>query len=385
MEDSVAVLSPFQGSGERILIGIADYFRYNECYEIRPYDLSREKIDITEINQNHKACIFVDPTGKWFGRLDEITIPCVTVFQEDEGSLAASILVGDLEIGRLAAEHFHGRGFHHYGFAGRIDQTRMKTIYQSFKESLDLDRYNLHLFSEKFPERMANSEEEDVKKSVFQYRLKTWLESLPKPVGVFVSDDWQCYEVYTCCKMLGLSVPEEVALLGINDDPLACRLATPNLTSIRLPFEKIGYEAGQTLASLIKGDSPQNRLIKPAGVVVRGSTQTIAVEDEVVKKGLDFMERNSQKPIKVEDILDHIGVSRSMLERRFRAELGRTPLVEMRRQRVERARSLLADSEFSIQKISELSGFASNIRFTTVFGEQVGMTPTEFRKAMLPS
>jgi len=385
MEKPIAVAAPFHGLGERILIGIADFFRKEKRYRMRPFELDGTSDYVDSLNRDYAGCICVDPNGEKVGQYSAFEIPLVTVFQEAQYPSVGSVVLNDEEIGAMAADHYHGRGFQDYAFAGSITQPRIKRVYQSFKNCLDLKRSNLHLFSERFPSTGFRSSGTGSQLSIFQKRLQNWIASLPKPVGIFVVDDWQSYEIQLACHELQISIPDSVALLGVNDDALACNISSPSLTSIRLPYEKMGAEAGRALMEVMQGETPKKRIVKPIGVVVRESTRTIAVKDEVVRRGMDFIEKEGKKPIHVEDILKHLGVSRSLLERRFRSELGRTPLVELRRQRVERARQLLADSELPINKIAEMSGFASNIRFTTVFREQVGITPSEFRKAMFPT
>ena len=123
----------------------------------------------------------------------------------------------------------------------------------------------------------------------------------------------------------------------------------------------------------------------PMGLIARGSTKVVVVGDVIVKAAVSYIHENYMHSINVESILEELNVSRSLLERRFRDELGITPLVELRRQRIERARALLSDSRQTIHDMGNRCGFSSAIRFTTVFKEQVGMTPSEFRKKMVPN
>jgi LacI family transcriptional regulator len=286
------------------------------------------------------------------------------------------------EIGRMAAQHLNGRGYRQYAFVGGIDHDHAKQRYLAFREQLSSSELNLHLFSESFPPGGTIRPSDPITRR-YRERFALWLEALPKPIGLFAVDDWMAYETHLACRKLGLRIPNDVAIVGVNDDDITCQMATPRLTSIRLPWERIGMEAGKLLLERIQGLSEAtSRVLSPVGLVARESTNAFAVKDKVVEQALRYMQKESIRPIRVEEVLKHVGVSRSLLERRFRGEIGRTPLVELRRQRVERARGLLADTELAINRISELCGFASNIRFTTVFREQVGITPTEFRSQM---
>ncbi len=378
---SVAVFCPFHGMGEKILIGISNYFTERNDWDFQAIRIMDSRIGDEFREADYDGAIILDTGEQLPPQLEALDIPVVRVFDRKEGKKTALVTVDHDEIGRLAAQHLHGRGFKNFAFVGGIDATFAKRRYFAFKRYLDEKGVNLHLFSEAFPSRDALDVNAG-KFSGFRDRMKTWLDALPKPVGIYALDDWKAFETQLVCRKLEIRIPEDVAIIGVNDDDLACHICNPNLSSIRLPFEKLGYEAGASVVTLVDKGRVEDKSLKCIGLVTRGSTNTFAVSDSVVEEALKFMQRESNKPIRVEEVLQHVGVSRSLLERRFRGEIGRTPLVEMRRQRVERARELLADTELAINKIAELCGFASNIRFTTVFREQVGITPTEFRSQM---
>ncbi|MEA2068574.1 MAG: helix-turn-helix domain-containing protein, partial [Verrucomicrobiota bacterium] len=153
-------------------------------------------------------------------------------------------------------------------------------------------------------------------------------------------------------------------------------------SSIRMPVERVGYDAAALLNRVLAGkDSIDTKhFLPPAGMVSRQSTDVLQVKDAIVAKALQFIQDHVSEPIKVEDLLKHVFVSRTLLERKFRTELDRTPLVEIRRQRVRRARQLLSDTNLSISEIAEACGFSSDIRLSTVFKEITGRSPSSFRK-----
>jgi len=378
---SFAVFSSFHGKGEKILIGIANYFAEKSDWSFQAFRVVDSKITEDFNQDDFDAAIVLETSEFNVPQLDHLKIPVVRVFDRKDGQKDPLVSVDNEEIGRMAAQHLHGRGFKNFAFVGGIDSPYAKRRYFAFKKYLDDKDINLHLFSEAFPSR-DGVDAGSVKFSGFRERMKTWLDALPKPVGIYALDDWKAFETQIACKKIGFRIPEDIAIIGVNDDDLACHISSPNLSSIRLPFERVGYEAAASAVELLEKGFVEDKTLRCIGLVTRGSTNTFAVSDTVVEEALKFMQREANKPIRVEEVLQHVGVSRSLLERRFRGEIGRTPLVEMRRQRVERARELLSDTELAINKIAELCGFASNIRFTTVFREQVGVTPTEFRSQM---
>ncbi len=379
---SIAVIAPFQGVGEKVLIGIADFFQKNTNYIMRPIHID----SLDELNEymswDFAGLILVGQNDNLPEAITQGNIPTIRVFDLDEDVNDNAVSVDNAEIGALAAQHLYGRGFKHFAFVGGIDLLDSKARYHAYKKFLDNKQSHLHLFSESFPQKIVGSIE-DRRNRGFYDRLKTWLDALPKPVGIFASDDWKAFETHLAARSINIKIPDEIAIVGVNDDELACQISMPLLSSIRLPYERVGYEAASAIIQLIETGKPVNvKTLKPIGLVTRESTNSFAVTDQVVEQALQFMQRENTKPIRVEEVLKHVGVSRSLLERRFRTAIGRTPLVEMRRQRVERARALLADTDLAINRIAEMCGFASNIRFTTVFREQVGITPTEFRAQM---
>ncbi|HOO91992.1 MAG TPA: substrate-binding domain-containing protein [Opitutales bacterium] len=380
--NTIAVIAPFHGVGEKVLVGVADYFQKQTRLKMRPIHLdanvSFENMDLSRMG----GAIIVDMLEEMPQALRDLNIPKVEVFERNHKEGVPLVSVDNDQIGALAAQHLYGRGFKHFAFVGGIDHPFSKNRYMAFKKFLDGKNVNLHLFSETFPPRSLGSTQDPRWKGFFD-RLMTWLDALPKPVGVFASDDWKAFDTQLACRSLGIEIPGQVAVIGVNDDNLACQIAETPQSSIRLPYERVGFEAAAMLDAILS-DKPtdKRRILKPIGLVTRESTNTFAVTDEIVEKALRFMQKESNKPIRVEEVLKHVGVSRSLLERRFRGAIGRTPLVEMRRQRVERARALLADTDLAINQIASMCGFASNIRFTTVFREQVGVTPTDFRAQM---
>jgi LacI family transcriptional regulator len=381
MTKKIAIFSPFFGIGEKILIGAANYLREKKGWELQAYNLEDSSNFQSRDFSKFSAAIVVDASDQFPAFLENLPIPALTVFCQSRRFDGPFVGVDHGEIGRLAAQHLEGRGFKNYAYVGGTQNPCANERFKAFRDYLDESGGTLHLFSEAFPD-FQNTMRDPQDLTDFRERLQTWVETLPKPIGVFALDDWKAFELQLVARNLGIRIPEGIAIVGVNDDDLACQLASTSLTSIRLPLEKMGMEAAKAAVALVEEGLATELMLKPIGLVVRNSTNTFAVNDTVVEEALKFMQQEANKPIRVEEVLKHVGVSRSLLERRFRGEIGRTPLVEMRRQRVERARGLLADTELAVNKIAEMCGFASNIRFTTVFREQVGLTPTEFRAQM---
>jgi len=184
------------------------------------------------------------------------------------------------------------------------------------------------------------------------------------------------------CTQLGLRVPEQVAILGCDDNPVVCQMAWPPLSSVRTPAQRIGYEAAQLLSQLLDGPPApaDDRCIEADGITVRQSTDILAIRDEQSAAALRIVRDRAHEGINVKDVLARVPISRTWLETQFKAILGRTPLEEIRRVRMEHAKRLLTDTTQPMPWIARRSGFSSPIRFSTVFKQLTGQTPTQFRR-----
>ena len=173
-----------------------------------------------------------------------------------------------------------------------------------------------------------------------------WLISLPKPIGLMASSDEQGAQVIEACKVAGIAVPEEVAVLGVDDDDLVCDLSESSMSSIALNTEKVGYEAAELMARLLKGEPMQNQVITVSGlhVVERQSTDILMIENQYVAKALQFIRKNSNVTITVDDVIASGPLARRTLEERFRKHVKRSILQEIRRVRIERVCRLITET-----------------------------------------
>jgi LacI family transcriptional regulator len=215
-----------------------------------------------------------------------------------------------------------------------------------------------------------------------QQRLADWVVGLPKPVGVMAChDDWGL-RLLDACRRADIPVPDQVAVLGADNDELQCHLATPPLTSIDLNTECIGYEAAALLNRLMDGEPPprQPLLLPPRGVILRQSTDVVAVDDPDIAAALQFMRRHACEGLRVDELLARIPLSRRLLERRFSELIGRSPKAEITGVQLERAKQLLADTHLALDVIAAKTGFRDARYLCDVFTRKVGMTPGTYRK-----
>ena len=189
-------------------------------------------------------------------------------------------------------------------------------------------------------------------------------------------------QVLEACQQAGIYVPDEVAVLSVDNDEYLCNLSFPPLSSIDVNPERIGYEAAETLNRMMAGKQEgfQETIIPPRGVVTRQSTDVMAMKDQDIVKAVRYIRDHACSDITVDDVLDQLSISRSMFNRRFKKILGRSPKAEMIRVQIERARELLIDSDLPVQEIAESCGFQEPKYFIQVFHRRVGVTPLTFRR-----
>ena len=189
-------------------------------------------------------------------------------------------------------------------------------------------------------------------------------------------------EIIYACQQAQLVVPEEVAVLSSTYDELLCELVQVPISGILVPAEQIGYQAAELLAKLMRGGSPPHKpvLLEPQGVKARQSTDALAVSDPALAKALSFIRENAMRPIQVNDVAQRAGVSRRLLERRFLKALGGSPASAIRRAHLERAKSLLGETDMPISDVAEAAGFGSLEYFAMLFHRQTGMTPLRYRR-----
>mgnify|MGYP000731247118 CR=1 FL=1 len=302
--------------------------------------------------------------------------PAVNISGVLEAQPSARVGVDDASVGRLAAEHFLQRGFRHYAFAGYSNHHYSNLRQAAFIAVLRKAGFACEVFHEisELAEQRAESDWTSVDE-----QLRKWLLSLPRPTALMACNDFQGFELAQACRTAGLRVPEDVAILGVDNDELLCEMSQPALSSIALPTARIGYDAAALLSRLMQGGSAPRApvLLPPTGVVVRASTDTVAVDDPDLAAALRFIREHAHESIGVGDVAARTSLSRRSLERRFTHTLGRTPLQEIRRMRMERARQLLANTDQPMPQVAQASGFANAERLSVVFREEMGMTPTE--------
>ncbi len=279
-------------------------------------------------------------------------------------------------VGKLVAEHFLDRGYMKFAAYTLDSETFFQERVENFLATLESKGHSCSLLPSK-GDRSAR----DWEKS--QQLLVNWLRSLPKPVGIFAVNDQLGVRLLDACQRAGIVVPEEVAVVGAENEETLCEFATPTLTSVQLDGRLVGYRAAEALDNLMNGarDVPPEILVAPRGIVVRGSSDELVIDDRLVAHAVRTIRENAVHGITVGEICRRLNVSRSTLERRMGDKLGRTPKAEILRARFHEVERLLRDTDLTIESIAEQTGFAHCHYLHTAFKERLGMTPGDFRRA----
>ncbi len=215
-----------------------------------------------------------------------------------------------------------------------------------------------------------------------QRELAAWLDSLEKPVGLMACNDARARHVLEACRTLGVRVPEEVAVMGVDNDEMICELTTPTLTSIEQGARRLGYEAAALLDRLMQGRRVKRLRypIPPVDIVTRRSTDALAIDDEELADAVAFIRQHACEGIQVHDVVRQVAISRSTLENRFKELVGRSVHAEIRRVQLQRAKHLVAASNVPLKHVASQCGFRSVQYMTVLFSRHLGQTPAEHRR-----
>ncbi len=375
------VIETTRAYGRRILQGVADY-----------------------VSENGPWLLYVEPRAvfdcppRWLRRwdgdgilarvgnvkdLEQLAkggIPVVNLRSSTLSELAPPPVVTDHEaIGRMAAEHLMERGFRHFAFVG-IPGSRWSDLrYQGFCRYVGLSGFSCdqYIHSKKV---LATYRDGALVEDID--RIAAWIDRLAKPLGVMAADDFLGIQVLNGCRCAEIPVPDQVGVIGVDNEATICQLARPPLTSVVPDNVRLGYEAAALLDGLMQGRPlPEHPVrIPPLKVVTRQSSDVVAVDDPIVARAMLFVREHACRGCNVNDLLRHLLISRTVLQHRFQKALGQSPYDAIVKVRIARIKQLLAESTLSLKEIAIRSGFKHPEHMGTVFKELTGDTPARYRR-----
>ena len=278
------------------------------------------------------------------------------------------------ETGQLGADYFLKKGFTNFAFYGFSDIVWSRERSEGYEERLKSTGHNVHYFEHK----KARSTE------LWYYKpssLSRWLKSLPKPIGLMACDDNQGQHITEACRYLGIRIPEEVAVLGVDNDEMICDLSDPPLSSIALDVEKGGYDAAKLLHQLIKHGVADYHdiVVKPTQVITRHSTDIYATNDDHIATSLKFIHQNIDKNLHVEEVVKQVPLSRRALEKRFLEITGYPVYKYIFNLRIEKFTQKLLDTDMSVFEIALDMGLTDSKNIARQFRQVKGCSPSVYR------
>lgn len=306
--------------------------------------------------------------------LVEKGIPVVDILGDHSDSSIPLVHTDDAGIAQLALKHLREQGFTNFGFCG-IENTRWSDLRgDHFKNATAKLGCKTSTF---YVPKLHFS-----KSAIYKKLTLSWLHSLPLPIGIFVSCDHIAPILIETAKQIGITIPENIAFVGVNNDAVSCNICNPTLSSIDASHYEIGYRAARLLNQLLEGKAPKDDpiFIPPTKLVVRGSSSELAINDPAVALAARFINRNAGSLIGVDDVVKNVSLSKRELQRRFRQFTGRSIHATIVETRISIAKRLLGNPEYTIDYVAQLSGFSSRQHFAKTFKAATGFTPGAFRK-----
>lgn len=309
-------------------------------------------------------------------------IPVVDLLEESGSSGIPRIVCDDRAVVQRAVDHLLDRHLRHFAYVGRSD------VYFSVQRQA--------CFHDYLRDRQQTLKADDDTSLTFNsillpwksmphlhVELAAWLRALPKPVGVVACNDVWGAQVLRVCNEFDFHVPDDIAVIGIDDDPVICQMCTPTLSSIGANARAIGYRAaGMLHGMIVRGESPPPvTFVEPGSVQPRASTATLAVADADVVAAMWFLREHACRPITIPQVAKTLGVSRRTLERAFMRHVGHSPAAEITRARLERAKELLIGTDLSLPVVARQTGFFRAETLHRAFKKHAGITPGEYRRA----
>jgi LacI family transcriptional regulator len=364
------------GWGRRLIRGITNFVDKHEAWDvdITPRDVFAEQV--LHRGWDGDGVIARIRTPEMARRLKRLGVPVVNVSGiELKECNFPRVTTNFAATAQLAADHFVERGYNHFAYAGPLQQSYVARHADAFRVAAAARHdQTIELFDTSFLQNDGRQEKVTDK-------LSEWVTGLRRSCGLFSWSIADAMLLLRLCSDRDIAVPDEIAVLAGDDDPLLCNVCRPTLSGLVVASEQIGYQAAQRLHHLTSGgaDNGEPQLIDPVEVQTRNSTNALAIKDEEIRRAMRYLRENAHRDLSIEEVAEFVPMSRRSLERRFRAHFGGSPLTQLHRLRLARVRQLLAMTDLPVSQVAHKCGFASPVYMTAVFRQAVGTTPLRYR------
>lgn len=360
--------------GRQLIMGIARYARFHG-----PWIFYKEHVGLKSSIPNltgwkPDGIIMRDSLIK--NELIELKIPTILVQHNSPSPKNLPVIKTNSDlIAKMASDHLIEKGFKNFAFCG------FDSYEWSNNRKIDFCRYNTeagfktHVY--RSPKHLNVHDWENEQK-----RIGQWLKSVPKPAGILACNDDRGQHILEICKQNGFMVPEDVSVIGVDNDPMICEIGDPPMSSIALNVESAGYEAAKLLDQMIDRQKTENRqiMVFPTHIVQRQSSNILAVSDTEVAVAIRFIKDNARDKILVNDVVKRTNISRRTLEQRFKKTIHRSIYDEIRQVRVEWIARLLIETDLSISRITSFFNFTDVEHISRYFKKEKGIGLREFRR-----
>jgi LacI family transcriptional regulator len=377
---ALAIVAHEYAYGREKIKGIIDYYRKHSAWEIHRNKLSQPFVMPEDLKGwDGDGVVGEMYTAEDAAVLGTLSMPFVNTSSSEFARDLPSVGVDNHAIGRMAAEHLVECKLDNFAFVGPVELFHVWERYEGYVRSLEESGGTCTLvqYAPRLAQGLHISEE-----LVTPDKLQDALADLELPVGIMAATDRVGFAVLEACRRLGLRSPEDVALIGVDNDEMYCNLAYSSMTSIIPNARAVGFQAAAMLDKLMNGEElgESKILVPPIRIVFRNSTDMTRSEYPEVARALRFIRNHANEFIDVTNVLDVVPVSRRWLEMKFKVEVGHGIYQEIRRVHVERARELLETTDWPVSRVAKESGFNNTERFEFAFHKLLEMSATEYRK-----
>ncbi len=380
----VLMVDASRAYGRGICRGVADFADHREDWLILPH----ERPELNELPEwleksRIDGIIAYIPNRKLYRRISGLGVPAVDVHGRCRTPLIPVIESDAQAIASLAVQFFLKSGFQHLAYCGYPSVFFSDQREEAFRaQAAKLDR-TAYVYAPSSDNRLGEDLYQFEKGTATpEAGLGGWLQSLPKPVAILAGNDIRGQQVINACREAEIKVPEEAAVLGVDNDELICRLCRPTLSTIEPDVEKIGHLAGELMAAQLAGKPVGGSYqVPPRRVMERQSTDMVVADHPVVVNAARLIRDHDCAELSVDQICEAVGRSRSTLDKLFQVHLGRSVAGEMTRIRLQRSQGLLSDSDWPLAEIARRCGFSSATYFCRFFKRITGQTPDAYRQA----
>jgi LacI family transcriptional regulator len=374
---------------EELMAGITEYLRDKGSWQLIVWpDSSQESLSFLK-QRGCKGAFVSTPTTTKAKELLQLGIPVIAISTLQDMANLPFVSANSNEIAKLACEYFLKKKFRNFAFFGLTQAKWSLDRMESFSSYLARQNYKVHVFKEEqipitndfapFTALWINT----ILNTRQQKQLAEWFKQLPKPTAILAGCDIFACHLCNVAKEAGFKVPDEIAILGVDDDQAICNICDPPLSSIALNFKKAGYDAAKLLDKIISGQQTmQGQYIKiqPTHIESRGSTDIFAINDPDIVQVLKYIRQNSNKPLQIDEIASYVYISKRSLQLRFRKALGRSIHDEIVQAHFDIAKALLIETNLPIDEIAARSGFLYTSNMRRAFKQLASLLPQKYRR-----